>query len=260
MECRLCKSQDLKLFYKQGDKLQYKYYKCKKCGLVNLDIADFPITESQIKYYNNFTPVDNYENKFKAKEAYNFIKKYVPIKGSYLDIGCGDGSLIYFALKDGWKAEGLELVPEYAVYVSNKLNIKVETANFLDFEGDIEQFDLVSLQHVLEHLPDSILALNKISALLKSGGYAHFEFPNINSITHRFQRFLSKLKLLNKKYPASYKPGHCNEFSRGSFEYLLKMTNFKLIRWETYSYKPLSNFIYNNIKFGTKARAIVQKK
>jgi hypothetical protein len=39
----------------------------------------------------------------------------------------------------------------------------------------------------------------------------------------------------------------------------LKLTNFELVRWETYSNKPFTNFIYNRIKIGTKARAIVRK-
>ena len=259
MECRICESKELKLLYSQGDKLQYKFYKCAKCGLVNLDTKGLVISKNQEKYFGRFKPIENYENEIGAKAAYNFIKKYVPIKGSYLDIGCGGGSVLYFAKKDGWKVKGLEISPDYAKYVKEKLDVEVYTANFLHYENSSEQFDLVSLRHVLEHLPDSILAMNKISALLKKGGYAHFEFPNINSLSHKFRRIMTNLKLSNKKYDASYNPGHCNEFSKRTFKYLLKLTNFELVRWETYSFKPNTNFFYNNIKIGTKARAIVRK-
>lgn len=259
MICRICSSEKLKLFYEQGDKNQYKLYKCTNCGLVNLDLSNLKIDEHQGKYFAQFNSVANYEKNKGAKAAYQFFNKYVPVKGDYLDIGCGSGTVLYFAKKDGWNVKGLEISSGFADFVREKLKVEVLVGDFMKFEKMDEQFDVVSLRHVLEHLPDSILAMNKISALLKIGGYGHFEFPNINSITHRTSRLLSKLKLHKKKYPASFKPGHCNEFSKESFCYLLKLTNFELIRWETYSFKPFTNFIYNRIHFGTKARAIVRK-
>jgi 2-polyprenyl-3-methyl-5-hydroxy-6-metoxy-1,4-benzoquinol methylase len=194
-----------------------------------------------------------------AKLSYQFIKKYVPVKGDYLDIGCGGGALLYFAKKDGYNVTGLEISPDYAKYVTEKLNVKVYVANFLEFDKAEVKFDIISLRHVLEHLPNAILAMNKIHSMLKEGGYGHFEFPNINSLSHRTQRFLAKTKLHNRKYSETYRPGHCNEYSKESFIYLLKKTNFELIRWETYSNKQYTNIIYNNIHVGTRARAIVRK-
>jgi SAM-dependent methyltransferase len=260
MKCRLCQSDDLKFFYDQGNQNQFKFYKCSQCGLVNLDLSGLKITDHQEKYFAQFTPVKDYEAEKDARESYHFVKEYVPIKGNYLDIGCGNGAMLYFARKDGWQVKGLELSPDYARYLKEALQVEVYVADFMKFDEINGEFDLVSLRHVLEHLPDPILALNKISGLLKKGGYAHFEFPNINSLSHRFQRFLTKSKLHRRKYPNFYQPGHCNEFSRESFQYLLKMTNFELVRWETYSSKPLTNFLYNHFKFGTKVRTIVRKR
>lgn len=259
MNCRICNSDKLNLFYEQGDRKQFKFYKCQQCGLVNLDLSGLKITDHQTKYLVDIKPVVDYEKEFKAKASYQFIRKHVPLTGSYLDIGCGNGALLYFARKDGWQVKGLELSADYAEYLREKLQVEVIVADFLELEEQSEQYDVVSLRHVLEHLPDSILALNKISALLKPGGYGHFEFPNINSISHRIQRFLSNTKLHRRTYSSSYQPGHCNEFSKKAFCNLLKMTNFELVRWETYSYKPVTNFIYNRIKIGTKARALVRK-
>ena len=260
MNCRICNNDKLTLFYRQGNNNQYKFYKCPVCGLVNLDLSELKIAEHQGKYFTSFKPIENYENKKGPKAAYQFIKKHVPVRGKFLDIGCGDGSVLYFAKKDGWQVKGLEISPDYAKYVNDRLQVEVYVANFMEFENIDEQFDVVSLRHVLEHLPDSILALNKISMLLKKGGYAHFEFPNINSLSHRIKRLLSNLKLHKKKYSDAYQPGHCNEFSKKSFCYLLKITNFELVRWETYSSKTFSNFIYNRVKVGTRVRAIVRKR
>ncbi|MGM0552073.1 MAG: class I SAM-dependent methyltransferase [Bacteroidota bacterium] len=260
MNCRLCGSRSLKLFYHQGNAHQFKFYKCTNCGLVNLDLAQLNIADHQTKYTDALKPIKDYNKEIGAITSYRFIQKYVPFRGSYLDIGCGNGALLHFARQDGWQVKGLEILPQYARYVRETLDIDVDVADFMDYDKANEQYDLVSLRHVLEHLPDSVLALEKIKALLKRGGYAHFEFPNIQSISHRFQRFLSRRKLAKKHYKPDYQPGHCNEFSKQSFTYLLQQTGFELVRWETYSHKPLSNFLYNRWHIGTKARAIVRKK
>ena len=35
MECRLCGGSDLTLYYTQGDRDQFRFYRCQACGLVN---------------------------------------------------------------------------------------------------------------------------------------------------------------------------------------------------------------------------------
>jgi len=259
MVCRVCNGNDLSFFYEQGFSGQFKFYRCNNCCLVNLDLDHIGIVENQKKYSEKFVAPVDYEKNTGALKAFRFVKRYVPIKGNYLDIGCGNGSVLYFFKKDGWEVGGLELSDVFAAHVKARLNIDVEVNDFLKLKNNIAKYHLVSLRHVLEHLPDSLLAMNKISGLLVKNGFAHFEFPNINSLSHRFQRFRNKIGLFRKQYDPSYTPGHCNEFSKESFEFLLKKTGFELIRWETYSNKTIPDFFYNHIHIGTKARAIVKK-
>ena len=260
MKCRLCNEEHCELFYSQGNKNQFKYYRCPHCGLVNLDLSTLSISESQKKYEKVDLVSIDYEKIKGPRQSYSFISKHVKTRGTLLDIGCGNGSLLYFARKDGWQIHGLDLSPVLAELVQKNLDIKVEVANFLEYENTIVQYDAVCLRHVLEHLPDSDLALSKISALLKKGGYLYMEFPNINGFPHRLQRFRNKFPFLRKHYSADYEPAHCNEFSRKPFEYLLnKNGNFRLIEWTTYSSNSFSSFIYNYWHIGTKVRALMQK-
>ncbi|KPK87686.1 MAG: hypothetical protein AMS27_01765 [Bacteroides sp. SM23_62_1] len=259
MHCRICKSNELTLFYSIGDNNQFKYYKCEKCGLVNLDLTGLKIAEHQHQYFKRFKPKADYDKDIRAIQVYRFIKKYVPGKGKYLDIGCGGGNVLYQARKDGWEVKGIEISPPFAEYVRERFNIEVDIADFMEYDTTKEKYDLVSVRHVLEHLPDSLLAMRKIYELLKDDGFAHLEFPNIKSITHRLKRFLSVTGIHKKKYGPSFLPGHCNEFSKATFVYLLNKTGFQLIRWETYSFKPLMNNIYNRVHIGGKARTIIKK-
>ncbi|MCH7835187.1 MAG: class I SAM-dependent methyltransferase, partial [Proteobacteria bacterium] len=123
-----------------------------------------------------------------------------------------------------------------------------------------ELYDVVVLRHVLEHLPDSILAMQNIGRLLKDDGLALLEFPNTRSYSYAVKRILKNRGLRNKKFSADWRPGHCNEFCRESFEYLLARTGFELVIWRTYSSKPFANVFYRYVPIASKARALVRKK
>lgn len=194
--------------------------------------------------------------------SFAFIEQHVPGATSLCDIGCGNGRMLYLARQAGWRAFGLELTPEVAERTSQALGIEIASGDFLTYEPPAEHaeaYDVVCLRHVLEHLPDSRLAMRKISGLLRPGGHALLEFPNINGLDKRLKRTLTRWRLHRHRYAHDFAPAHCNEFCRGSFEYLLGKTRFRLIRWETYSKKPLTNWIYNRLPIGNKARALVEK-
>lgn len=260
MKCRLCSSKDLKLYYTQGNNRQYKFYKCNNCKLINYDISS---GLNQSKYTDAYiNPEDESHKQNRTQTAtYNFIKERIIHRGKLLDIGCGNGKLLILAKNDGWKVKGIELSEFFANAIKNKFGIQVEIANFLDYEViPDDTFDVVVLRHVLEHLPDSILAMSKINSLLKKDGYAILEFPNIESFDLKLKRFLSKIGIHKKKYSNTYKPGHYNEFCKKSFKFLIRKTNFELIEWKTYSNKYFLNIFYNIIKLGSKTRVLIKKK
>lgn len=260
MICRLCKGTDLNFYYSQGSKNEFHFYKCNHCGLVNLDISNLNTISNQEKYAIDFLdPIPDKLNKG-AIQTFNFIRKKIDFIGEYLDIGCGNGALLYRAQQFGWKVHGLELSTFLAQKVKETLDIEVDVINFLEFENTLHKYDLVSLRHVLEHLPDSILAMQRINSLLKYKGLVLLEFPNIEGVTFKLKRWLTKVGIYKKHYPKDYVPGHSNEFSRKSFEYLANQTGFEVICWETYSSKAFLSFFYRNFPIGMKARVLIMKK
>lgn len=259
MQCRLCGGHNLRPYYAQGNARQFIFYKCRNCGLVNLDLEGLNVVEHQEKYATEYSdPTDPHINRG-AFASWRFLRKHLKESGSFLDVGCGNGALLNSAREEGWRVKGLELSPFLAAQVKERLGIDVEVADFLAYDLPGEQFDLVSLRHVLEHLPDSRSAMRKINGLLKPGGYALLEFPNIEGISFRTRRGMERIGLHRKTYASTYRPGHCNEFSRESFAYLARQTGFTVVVWETYTYSPVKNFLYNKIPVGTKARVLVRK-
>lgn len=259
MHCRICNKEKLDFYYSQGNSGEYKFYKCSSCGVVNYDLST---GLDQKKYGGYFTdPFDESDKINKAQQlTFRFIKSNLKETGKAIDIGCGNGKLLHLLKQEGWEVKGLELSSLLADSIKEKLSIEVKVADFLTYEpGKSDLYDLVTLRHVLEHLPDPVLAMKKINSFLNSGGYAVLEFPNIEALDLKFKRFLQRKNIYQKKYREDYIPGHCNEYSKSSFEYLAAKTGFELVEFETYSYNPFRNYLYNRFPIGDKVRTIIRK-
>ena len=258
--CRLCGGNDLSLYHVMGNDGQFRYFKCATCHLVNYDLA----TGLEQAHYEepDKDPTDDKERwNLDKDQSFAFVGRYLSPPGRMLDIGCGNGRLMYVARRAGWDVKGLELSPVMAKLVRQRLGAAVVVANFLEVEPeaiDEAKFDLICLRHVLEHLPNCLLAMRKIRGLLIRGGHVLIELPNVESISKKFKRLTTRLGIRKPVYADDMVIGHANEFCRASFEYLLGATGFELVRWETYSRKPLANLIYNNVHIGSNARALIR--
>ncbi len=165
---------------------------------------------------------------------------------------CDDCSLWNYDLDcgvDQTQCSEVYISPRDEAHRSNRLN--VDSWKFL--------YDAVGLRHVLEHLPDSKLAMHKIGVLLKNNGVSLLEFPNTGSFSHKLKRVLRNRGLKNAKYSLEWRPGHVNEFCRQSFGHLLRQTAFELVVWQTYSNKPVANAFYRWAPIANKVRVLVRK-
>lgn len=257
MTCKLCGSAALRLFYTQGDQRQFKFYRCHDCRLV---VYDTRTGVNQEKYI--LTRVDpraaTRQNRG-HRQTYAFITRYTTRPGRMLDLGCGDGTVLWLARQDGWDVEGVELFPEHAKLVRETLGLNVETSDITAYTGVDEAWDCVVLTHVLEHLPNPVGALAKIRRLLKPGGIGVLEFPNIDAFDARLRRLLDRLRLHRRHYAATYAPGHVQEFCRASFEYAARKAGLTLAVWETYAINPLQDALFRHLPIGNKARVLVRR-
>jgi SAM-dependent methyltransferase len=243
-----------------GHNRDLNYYRCEHCALWNYDIA---LGMDQTQYTERYVSPrdDSYRSNVDVRQSWRFLRRYAGSPGRIMDIGCGNACLLHLAREEGWAVQGMELSERAARAIREDQGIDVKVADFLTCDDSADdRFDVVVLRHVLEHLPDSVQAMNRIGSLLKDGGLALLEFPNTRSFSYTMKRFLKNRGLRNDKYSSDWRPGHCNEFCRRSFEYLLEKTGFELVVWRTYSSKPLANAFYRLIPIASKARALVRKK
>lgn len=102
---------------------------------------------------------------------------------SILEIGCANGHLLQELQADGHKVWGVEPDQQALVLAQQRgLNVFYGTAESLPREAKSRQYDIIVMNHVLEHTRDPLLALRNAMQLLVDGGKLVMEVPNNSCI------------------------------------------------------------------------------
>jgi 2-polyprenyl-3-methyl-5-hydroxy-6-metoxy-1,4-benzoquinol methylase len=108
--------------------------------------------------------------------------------GKVLDIGCGRGLLLHKLRQRGWTPMGTELSEEAASYARDRLGLPVTTQMVEDVNFPDDEFDLVILWHVLEHVHSPRAMLKEVARILKPGGTLLVAVPNFGSLESRWSK------------------------------------------------------------------------
>ena len=119
-------------------------------------------------------------------ELLKMVQRLKP-KGKLLDIGAGTGMLVESALKMNFDAVGVE--PSkwlQAQATARGLPVHLGIFPHSEIHGP---FDAITLVDVIEHVPDPVGLLLKISENLAPGGVALVVTPDVNSLAARLLGF-----------------------------------------------------------------------
>ena len=110
-----------------------------------------------------------------------FSKKEI---GKLLDIGCGNGSFISRMKNLGWKVEGIDFDSKAVNYCNERgLDVKCGDLAQQNFENDC--YDVITINHVIEHVPDAGQLIEECYRILKPGGCLVIATPNTESWIHK---------------------------------------------------------------------------
>lgn len=162
-----------------------------------------------------------YHNTFRWLEADPRVDFRNLPKGSALDVGCAVGAMVKILNRRGWQAIGVEPSLPLAELARNE-KLEVRTGFLEDLEFESASFDLVTLMHVLEHVPHPAGLIHEIARITSPGGYLLLSLPIAGILRHYVQG-------------AAYfdQPDHVSFFSPANIQQLLESAGYEVIAFET---------------------------
>lgn len=202
--CDLCGCDSFQVFSKRGrGGVPIQTVICDKCGLVytNPRMTD----EENAQWYKNtywgdYKSQQAPDEKFferrlpKIREIFEQVKERLPKQAKALEIGCGVGALlsrINEEVGESGKVIGIEPHSGHAKFARETKGLDVRNGLLEDIIPDLEEgtFDLVVMNHVLEHTTSPTATLEAIKKLLKPGGIYIAEVPNVEAPGSRLSHF-----------------------------------------------------------------------
>ncbi len=164
------------------------WVKCKKCNLV---YGNPSASENSLNKYYSIIAKEKFGGIYgniKEKESFLFEMSDVRLnnisrltdKKTLLDIGTGIGFFVKSALNRGFDANGLELTPEDCEYAKRHYGLDLMQRNFYSFT-ETEQYDIVTMFEVIEHMRTPLKDLKRINKLVKMGGIFVIATPILDS-------------------------------------------------------------------------------
>jgi len=148
---------------------------------------------------------------YALKSKLNLINTFDGNK-QLLDYGCGTGDFLETAKKGGWNIQGIEPSDSARSIAEEKLSIAISLPSDL-FKMQDNSYDVISLWHVLEHVPNLMEVSHQLSKLLKPGGHLILALPNFKS---------ADAKKFKEKWAAFDVPRHLWHFSPSGIKHLSK--------------------------------------
>ncbi|MHC2995794.1 MAG: class I SAM-dependent methyltransferase [Candidatus Atribacteria bacterium] len=259
IDCFLCQKRGALLYEQQRDRLfsapgDWNFFQCHNCGLVWLNPQPIPdeIEKLYTTYYTHGPETTSLYSRLRDAVLLTEVRgnhllegivwrflgiilySIPPIrsaahvatmhlgrmkKGRLLDVGCGGGRFLKLMWNVGWKVQGLELDKQAAESTSRRLDMPVHVGTVEQADFGESFFDVITINHVIEHLIDPIATLQACRRILTTGGRIVIVTPNVESLGHC--HFQSSWRALEP-------PRHIHLFSLRTLSELVRRAGFNI--------------------------------
>lgn len=136
-----------------------------------------------------------------------------------LEIGVGSGSFLQFMVSRGFDVLGCDLSKAICKLVQQKYGIPMHCGYVSELDDQL-QFDIVVINHILEHVADPVGLLQAIKRRMVSGGALHVAVPNVASFGALLPGW------------TSYEPFHLLYFAPETLRRTVEHAGF-VVEWQT---------------------------
>lgn len=210
--------------------------RCADCGL-EFVTPRLSFEELSDKVYSdNYLPKRDDSNWRSAEATHSFtlqlaaFEKLLGGRKKVLDIGCGNGAFLDLAREAGWEIAGVDIILSSDAL---SLDCPVWEGRLQDIDFDANRFDLIRLNHVLEHTQNPLTELEICRELLEPGGVLFISVPNIGGLSPRLKSLQSRLKLKSHRWRHYAAMHHLFFFSPKTLRAVIERAGFRVLDWNT---------------------------
>jgi 2-polyprenyl-3-methyl-5-hydroxy-6-metoxy-1,4-benzoquinol methylase len=238
IKCIACQKNSL-IFDCQYNKLYY--YKCILCNLLQL-VNPYSQTYLERLYETDMAVGDDKERNLLlhwlmniplGKWSFDILRHAiyksraasisdVTVDGKVLDIGCGTGEFLYYMKRKKWKTYGIEVSKQLVKIAKGMSKATIYETRLMQFKPKLK-FDVITMWHVFEHLPNPESVIKKLSKILADDGTLVIEVPHGNSFSY---------KLFKRNWTLLLVPQHLHFWTESAFRILLARNNMKISKIE----------------------------
>lgn len=230
-QCPVCGSEEQTNVLVCEDHLYSKEsFAISECKVCNLRFTNpRPVEENLGKYYesqdyishkNKSNNLVNYIYRiarfFTLRSKLKIVKKYSK-NGNLLDVGCATGHFLNFCKQNGFTVTGVE-PNEGARNIAIEQNGNVIYKDVLEIDTK-KTFDIITMWHVLEHVPNLQEVFQQLKKLLKKDGTLIIAVPNYNSLD---------AKIYKEHWAAYDVPRHLYHFTKENIKILANLYNMRV--------------------------------
>lgn len=191
VNCIICNHTESKLWYSMGSFNARICYKCRTRFVtpryddeqLSLHYSENLFTGSRDYegvLHNMLDPVERQRKRNDMKLEIDSVKRYLPVGGKVLDIGCQTGIFLE-ALPSKYEKYGVERSEWAAEYCKKIIDGDIRTGRVEDIDYPSEKFDLINMSYVVEHLQYPLETMRKVVGLLRNGGILVISVPHFSS-------------------------------------------------------------------------------
>jgi SAM-dependent methyltransferase len=192
--CPICKSKERSHYLDCKDytvsRETFSIVSCSACGFkytnprpADEELGAYYQSEDYVSHSNTSKGLINFLYQKVRKHTINQKLKQINSickKGTLLDVGCGTGEFLNCCKGDGWQVQGIEPSQMAREFATSTYSLLVEGEDAIASIAD-HAFDVITLWHVLEHVPHLEQRVIDLKRLLKPEGVLLIAVPNHTS-------------------------------------------------------------------------------
>lgn len=228
--CSLCGKASLEAIERRVD--PYTVYRCRFCDFAFVNpqpgLETLKKTYDQSGYYEEWVTAQAKPRKklwqHRAERVLGGLAA-----GRLLDVGCGEGSFLHAAKTLGWQVTGTEISAEGVRLARQQWQIEAFCGSLEEARFPDNSFDVVTLWHVIEHVPDPKATLKEAARVARSGGRIVIACPN-----RRARLFNAAYRIGRGRAMHLFDPSdrelHLSYFTVGSLGFLARQCGLQVVR------------------------------